>query len=80
MSSGAPELPSVIPIICCLTISGAPDTRVTEEFSIFDESTMLNNSLSIAQENCCQLLDSPETVPSQYISNHPGIDRVSKQY
>ena len=78
--SGAPELPSLIRIICCLSISGAPDTRVTKEFWIFAESTMLNNLQLIAQENRCQLLNSPETDPLQYITNHPGIDRLSKRY
>jgi len=78
--SGVTELPNLMPISCCLSISGAPDTRVTKEFGIFTESSMLNNLQSIAQENRSQLLDSPETDPVQYISNHPGIDRLSKQY
>ena len=78
--SGAPELPSLIPIICCLSMSGAQDTRVMKEFEIFNESTMLNHWQWIAQENCCQLFDSPETDPAQCISKHPGIDRLSKQY
>jgi len=74
---GAPELPRLIPILCCLSISGAPDTRVMKEFGLFNESSMLNNLQSIAQENHSQLLDSPETVPVEYIANHPGIDRLS---
>jgi len=78
--SGAPEPPSLIPIPCYLSISGTPDTRVPKEFEIFTESSMLNNSQSIAQKNRSQLLDSPETDPVQYISNHPGINRLSKQY
>ena len=49
-----------------------------KEFGIFTESSMLNNLQSISQENGSQLLDSPETDPVQYISNHPGIDRLSK--
>jgi len=78
--SGAPELPSLIPIPCCGSISDALDTRVSKEFGIFTESSILNNLQSIAQENPCQLLDSPDTDPVQYISNHPGIDRLSKPY
>jgi len=77
--SGAPELPRLIPILCYLSISGTPDTRVTREFGIFTESSMLNNLQSIAQENRSQLLDSPETDPVQYIANHAGIDRLSKR-
>ena len=41
---------------------------------------MLNNDQSIAQENCSQLLYSPETDLVQYISYDPGIDRLSKRY
>jgi hypothetical protein len=41
---------------------------------------MLNNLQSIAHENRYQHLDSPETEPSQYISKHPGIERLSKRY
>jgi len=41
---------------------------------------MLNNLQSIAHEYRYQNLDSPETDPSQYISNHPGIERLSKRY
>jgi hypothetical protein len=78
--SGAPELPSLIPIPSCLSTSGAPETRVMKEFGIFTESSMLNTLQSIAQEIRSQLLDSPETDPVQYISNHPGIDRLSKRY
>jgi len=51
-----------------------------KDFGIFTESSMLNNFLSIAQENGCQLLDPPDTDPVQYISNHPGIERRSKGY
>ena len=68
MFSGEPEPPSLIPIISCFSISGAPDTRVTKEFGIFSESTRSNDIESIAQENHCQLLDSPETDPVWYIS------------
>jgi len=71
---------TLIQIICCFAILGTPDTEVTEVFGIFTESTMLNNSQSIAQENGCQLLNSPETHPAQYISNHPRIERLSKWY
>jgi hypothetical protein len=39
--SGAPEPPCVIQIICCVSISGAPDTRIAKAFGIFTESTML---------------------------------------
>ena len=80
MFSGAPELPSLIPIPCCLSISGAPDTRVTKQFEIFTESSMLNKLQLVAQENRSQLLDPPETDPVQYLSNHAGIDRQSKRY
>ena len=41
---------------------------------------MLNNLQSIAKENRNQCLDFPETDPVQYISNHPGIERLSKRY
>jgi len=61
-------------------MSGALETRIVKEFGIFTESTRLNNSQSIAQENRYQHLDSPETDPAQYISNHPGIERLSKRY
>jgi hypothetical protein len=40
-SSGAPEPPHVIQMICCVSISGAPDTRIAKAFGIFTESTML---------------------------------------
>jgi len=78
--SGAPEPPCKIQIISYLSISGAPDTRIAKEFGIFTESTMLNNIQWIAKENRYQLLDFPETDPAQYMSNHPGIERVSKRY
>jgi hypothetical protein len=78
--SSAPELPRLIPILCCLSTSGAPDTRVTKELGIFTESSMVNNVQPIAQENHSQLFDLPETVPEQYISNHPAIDRRTKRY
>jgi hypothetical protein len=74
------ELPSLIPILYCLSNWGAPDTRVTKEFGIFTKSSMLNNLQSIAQENRSQLLNSPETDPVQYIANHSGIERLSKRY
>jgi hypothetical protein len=77
---GAPELPSLIPIFCCLSISGAPDTRVMTEFGIITVSSMLNNIQSIAQGNRSQLLDSPETDPVEYFANHPGIEWLSKRY
>jgi hypothetical protein len=77
---GALEPPSVIQIIHFLSISGAPNTRIAKEFSIFGESTILINLLSIAQENCYQHLDSPGTDPAQYIMNHSGIERLSKRY
>ena len=80
MFSGAPELPRLNPIHYYLAISGAPDTRVTRDFGMFTESSMLNNVQSIAHENCSQLLDSTETDPVQYIANYPGIDRLSKRY
>jgi len=41
---------------------------------------MLNNLQSIAHEYRYQHLDSPETDTSQYISNHPGIERLSKRF
>jgi hypothetical protein len=63
-----------------LSISGAPDTRVMKEFGIYPESSMLHNFQSIAQENRFQLLDPPETDPVQYISNNPGINKLSKRY
>jgi hypothetical protein len=78
--SGVPELPSLIPIPCCMSISGAPETGVTKEFWIITESSMLNNLQSIAQENGFQHLDSHETDAVPYFSNHPGIDRLSKRY
>jgi hypothetical protein len=31
--SGAPEHPRLIPIPCCVSISGAPETRVTNSVS-----------------------------------------------
>jgi hypothetical protein len=67
----------VIQIIGNLSISGAQDTRIAKEFRIFPESTLLNNLQSIAKENRYQHLDFPETDPVQYISNHPGIERLS---
>jgi len=70
----------VIQIICFLCIAGALDTRNAKEFGIFTESIMLNHLESIAYENCYQHLDSPATDSSQYISNHPGIEKLSKQY
>ena len=70
----------MIPIICCLSISDAPDTIIAKEFEIFTELTMLDNLQSIAQENRYQHLDSPETDPAQYISNYPGLGRLSKPY
>jgi len=78
--SDASEPPSLISIIHRLSISGAPDTRVTKEFRIFSERTMLNNLQLIAQDNRYQLLDSPETDPVQYVSNQPGIAEMSKQH
>jgi len=66
--------------MCFLTIAGPLDTRITKEFGIFTESIVLNNLQSIAHDNRFQHLDSPETEPSQYISNQPGIERLSKRY
>jgi hypothetical protein len=78
--SDVPEPPGLIPLICRLTISSAPDTRVMKEFRIFSKSTMFNNLQLIAQENHYQLLDSPETDPVQYVSNQSGIAELSKRY
>jgi hypothetical protein len=75
--SGTPEPRSVIQIIGNLPIAGAPDTKIARECWIFSESTVLNNLQSIAKENRYQLLDFPETDPALYISNHPGIERLS---
>jgi len=47
--SGTPEPPSLFPIICCMSISGTPDTRVTKFLGISSESTMVNNSESISE-------------------------------
>jgi len=77
---GASEPPSVIQNICFLTIEDALDTRIANKFGIFTESIMLSNLQSIAHENRYQHLNSPETDPSQYISNHPGIESLSKRY
>jgi len=52
---------------------------VLKKFGIFNESTILTDSQSIAEQNRCQLFDSPETDPAPNISNHPGIERLSKQ-
>jgi len=54
--SGAPEPPSLIRIIWCVSVCGAPDTTVTKEFGIFNQSTILTDFQSIEHENCCQLL------------------------
>jgi hypothetical protein len=78
--SGAPESPCLSQIFCWLSISGAPDTRLLKGFEIFTESTMLNRLQFIAQENHYQHLDSPQTDPAQYTSNHPGIERMSRRY
>jgi hypothetical protein len=78
--SCVPELPSVIPIICWLSISGSPDIAVMKKFGIFNESLMLNNLQSIAHHNGCQLQNSPETDRVQYISNHQWIEWLSKRY
>jgi hypothetical protein len=74
------EPATVIECIHSMSISGVPDTRFVKEFVIFTESTMLNNVQSIANENCDQHLDFPETDSAQYISNHPVIERQSKRY
>jgi hypothetical protein len=66
--SGASEPRSLIPIISCLSVSGTQHTRVTKGFGICPESTRLHNLQSIAQENRCQHLDSPETNPVWYLS------------
>jgi len=73
--SGALQPPSLIHII-----RGTPDTTVVKEFGIFNESTIVTDFQSFAQGNRCQLLDSPETDPAPNISNHPGIERLSKRY
>lgn len=78
--SGVPEPPRVIPILCFLSISGALDTRIAQQFRIFTESTMWNTVKSIAQENRYQHLDSPKTDRVLYVSNHPGMDRLTKGY
>jgi len=78
--SGAPEPSRVIQIICNVSISGAPDTRIVKEFRIFTESTILNHSQSIAKENRYQHFDLPETDPAQDISVYPWIDRQSRRY
>jgi len=78
--SGAPEPQCLSQIICFLFIAGAPDTGIAKEFGIFTESITLNNFESIAHENRYQHLDYPETDPSQYITNRPGIKRVFKRY
>jgi len=80
MFSVAPELPSLIPMVCCSAMSGATDTRVIKDFGIISESTMLNNLQSIATENCCQLLNSPEINPVLYVSNHPAMERLFMRY
>jgi hypothetical protein len=74
------QLSGVIQSICFLSIAGALDTWIATQFEIFTESIMLNNLQSIAHENRYQHLDSAETDPSQYVSNHRGIERLSKQY
>jgi hypothetical protein len=51
-----------------------------KDFGIFTESSMLNTLQSIAQEDHSRLLDSPGTDPVQYVSDHRGIDRLSKRY
>jgi len=78
--SCAPKYPTAIQMICYVSISGAPDTRMEKEFGIFAESTMLQHLQSIAKENHYQLLDFPETDPAQYISNRPGMERRSRRY
>ena len=77
---GAPEPPCGIQISCFLSTEGAPDTWIAKEFGIFTESILLKDLQSIAHENRCQLLDSPDPELSQYISNHPQIERLSKPY
>ena len=70
----------MIQIICIMSISGTPDTKIAKEFGIFTESTLLNNLQPIAQENRYQHLHSLETDPAQYNSNHTGIERLCKRY
>jgi hypothetical protein len=60
--------------------SGELDTWVTKGFGIFSETTMLQSLQSIAQENRCQLLDSPESDAVLYLYNHPWIDTLCKWY
>ena len=67
----------MIQIIGNLSFSGAPDTRIANEFGISSESTLWNNLQSIAKENRYQLLDFSETDPAQHISDHPGIEQLS---
>jgi len=74
------NLQSIAQDISYLSVSCESDTRVTKGFGIFSETTWLNNLQSIAQENHCRLLDSYETDPLLYPSNHPGIERLSKRY
>jgi hypothetical protein len=78
--SGASDPPSVIQMICFLSISGPPVTTIAIIFGIFTESTLLNHLQLIAQENRYQHLDCPGSSPAQYISTHRGIRTLSKQY
>jgi hypothetical protein len=68
----------VIQITGYLSISGTLQTRIATEFRIFTKSTMLNSFQSIAKDNHYQLLRIPEIDPAQYVSNHPGIERMSE--
>ena len=78
--SDAPEPLFVIQRICFLSIADTTDTQIGQQFGILTDSIMVNCLQSIARENRYQHLESPETDPSQYISNHPGIERLSTRY
>ena len=67
-------------MICCLSISGAPDTKVTKACGIFSESTMLNNWESIGESLSTSRLSWDWSSRVQYISNHARIERLSKRY
>ena len=71
--SGAYEPPSLIPIISCSSISGAPDTRVTNQQDWIILSRCTRESLSTSQLFC----DWSSIVS---LSNDPGIETLSKRY
>jgi hypothetical protein len=78
--SGMTEPWCLIHIISYWTISGTPDTTIAQEFGIFSDSKMLNNLQRNAKENRNQLLDLSGTDWARYISNHRGIENLSKWY